>query len=317
MPYQRRQATDVFVPLLLISLALFPSVGCQSFQPTLRNPFNRHKISQADQVRQWNKGGIEALQNGRLDQAKSMFNKAASENPNDEFSHLNLARTLKQEGDMPNAIQHMQRASEIAGNNDPRLIVELGEMYLASGQWLPAKRQAELALELDHRFAPAWALKGTTSLAKGDYDSALADFQCAAGIDGNLPGIQLSIVQTYQRLNQPLRALSAVEQLLSRYPPDQQPESALIAKSVALVELKQLSPAIEVLTRASERESVSAEVFLRLGQAQLLAGQASQARLTLTLAKQAFPQQPEFETLLAQLQSDQTSVASLDLPQRR
>ena len=39
----------------------------------------------------------------------------------------------------------MHRAVELAGN-EPKLIVELGEMYLAAGQWLPAKRQSELAL---------------------------------------------------------------------------------------------------------------------------------------------------------------------------
>ena len=288
----------------MVWLVLFSSVGCSSFQP-----FQRAKqFSNAS--KQWTKGGIEALHQGRLSQAKSLFSRATIENPADQTAHINLARTLQRENDLQPAIKHLQQGLELSGNRDPKLMVELGELYLQAGQWLPAKRQAELVLELDPRFAPAWALQGRTNLAKGDLDLALADFQRAAGIDHNLPGIQLTIVQTYQRMNQPLRALSAVEQLLSQYPPDQQPESALVAKSMALMELKQVSPAIELLQAASEREDVSSEVYLRLSQAQLFAGQASQARLTLNRAKLAFPGQTQFDSLLADLHSDAEHVAS-------
>ena len=131
-----------------------------------------------------------------------------------------------------------------------------------------------------------------------------------AGIDPNLPGIELTIVETYQRMHQPLRALSAVEQLLSHYPPDQQPDEAVIAKSVALMELHQTNTAINLLHAASERDDVSSEIYLRLSQAQLAAGQTSQARLTLIRAQQAYPGQTQIDGLLAQLQSPTERVAS-------
>lgn len=286
-----------------VGLLLFAS-GCSGF-----HPFQRAK-QLTSSSKQWTKNGIEALHHGRLSQAKSLFSRAAAENPNDSFAYISLARTLNQEGDLQPAIENFRRGLELSGNRDPKLMVEMGELYLAAGQWLPAKRQSELALELDHRCAGAWALQGKTSLAKGEFDLALADFQRAAGLDPNLPDIELRIVETYQQLNQPLRALSAVEQLLSHYPVDQQPEPALIAKSAALLELQQSGTAIDILQVASERENASSEVFLRLSQAQLIAGQASQARLTLSRAKQAYPNQPEFDSLLAQLQSSVEHVAA-------
>ena len=298
-------AQGLYLVMVLLPI-LSVSMGCQSFQP-LKQATREH----VGIARQWTRGGIEALQSGRLGHAKSCFAKAAAHDPGDQLAHANLARTVIQNGDAKQAIDHMRRAVELS-NNDPRLIVELGEMYLEAGQWLPAKEQAEQAHGIDHRFAPAWALQGRTSLAKGNLESALADFQKAAGFDPELLEVQLAIAETYQKMNQPLRSLSAVEQLLSRYPPGQQPESALIAKSVALIELNKFSPAIAMMRTASQREGASSEIFFRLGQAQLLAGQVSQARLTLIRAQRVFPNQPEFGSLLSKLQSAEQRVARVD-----
>jgi tetratricopeptide (TPR) repeat protein len=280
--------------------------GCQSFKPI--SAAGQQTVASA---RQWTRGGVAALRNVRAKQARTLFSRPSAQDPNEKTVHANLARAAQQQNQSQPAIEHMQRAVELAGN-EPKLIVELGEMYLAAGQWLPAKRQSELALNINHRFAPGWALQAKTSLAKGNLDAALADFQRAAGLDPGLPGVQLAIADIYRRKQQPLRALAAVEQLLNQYPPDQQPERVLLAKSVALMELRQLGPAIEVLQTASHREDASSEVFLRLGQAQLLAGQVSQARLTLNLGKKSFPERGEFDLLLSELQSAQQRLASVD-----
>ena len=280
--------------------------GCQSFQP-LRNATHQ----QVQMARQWTQGGIEALQCGRLKQAKSCFSQAAAHNPNDQIVQANLARAVSRDGDSVKAINHMIRAVELSGN-EPRLVVELGELYLQAGQWLPARRQAELALEIDRRFAPAWALQGKTNLAKGELDDALSDFQRAIGLDPGLCDVQLAIIETYQRKHQPLRALAAVENFLSQFPRDQQPEAAVIAKSIALMELDQPGPAIDLLEVASRRSDASSEVFLRLGQAQLKAGRISQARLTLSQAKSAFPEEPVFDSLLSELQTVTSRIALIE-----
>ncbi len=291
-------------------LSLMLLTGCQTFQP-LKNATHQ----QVQVARQWTRGGIEALQCGRLTQAKSCFTRAAEHNPDDQLIQANLARAVNREGDPAKAIHHMVRAVELSGN-EPRLVVELGELYLQAGQWLPARRQAELALELDRRFAPAWGLKGKTSLAKGQLDEALAEFQRAVGLDSSLADIQLAIVETYQQKQEPLRALSAVEQFLNQFPRDQQPEPAVIAKSIALMQLDHTGAAIDVLKVASQRNGASSEVFLRLSQAQLKAGQTSQARLTLNQARENFPQQPVFDSLLAELQTEPARVAAVS-PQMR
>lgn len=290
-----------------VTFCLISSTGCQSFHPFAQK--TRDSIRSASQ---WACGGLEAVQKGKLDQAKGFFSKAAEENPNDFRVRANLARTLYQSGEKQLAILQMQQAVDLS-RGDSRLQVELGEMYLDAGQWLPARRQAQVAIESNHRFAPAWALRGKTEKAKGNYDQALADFQKALGYDPNLTSVQLQIVDTYQKMGLPMRSLSAVEQVLTKHSSDQQPEAAIIAKSIALINLDQLSPAIDLLETASHRQKASSELFVRLGQAQLLAGQISQARLTLKRGKRAFPNLIVFDQLVAELQSaERQHVVSLE-----
>lgn len=211
----------------------------------------------------------------------------------------------------------MQQAADHS-KGDPRLLIELGEMYLSTGQWLPARRQVELALESNHRFAPAWALSGKTAKAKGDFQQALADFQRALGYAPEMSDVQLEIVDTYQRMGESLRALAAVEQVLSKHPKDEQPNEAIIAKGIALMNLKQFSPAIDLLQTASERDNPASEVFVRLGQAHILAGNSSQARTALNRGKRNFPNLAVFDQLANSISNHETRVATntTDLPVR-
>jgi tetratricopeptide (TPR) repeat protein len=254
---------------------------------------------------------MEAIQKGKLDQAKGFFSKAAQEDPKDFRVRANLARALHQAGDKQLAIREMQHAVELS-RGDPRLQVQLGEMYLDAGRWLESRRLAQVAIETNHQYAPAWALRGETEKLKGNYAQALADFQKALGYAPDMTSIQLQIVDTYQMMGQPLRALSAVEQVLTKHSADEQPEEALIAKGVALMQLKHVTPAINLLAKASRREKASSEVFVRLSQAQLQAGQLSQARMSLSRGQEAYPNLVIFDELLSDLQSRKQRVASME-----
>ncbi len=283
--------------------------GCQTFHPFAQK--TREKISSA---RQWANNGLVAFQEGQLDQAKGLFSRASEQSPNDYKIRANLARTLHQSGDRDQAIAEMSRAVALS-RNDPRMLVTLGQMYLDNRQPDQARQQIELALTSNHRFAPAWELSGRIAKSKGDFNTALADFQKSLGYAPDVSSVQLQIVDTYQAMGEPLRALSAVEQILSKQPLDQQPESTLIAKSAALIELKQFSPAIDLLHAASQRPGASSDVFLRLGHAQLSAGDTTATRATIARGQQAFPHLPVFEQLTQALsQAAQTMPTEAQQP---
>jgi tetratricopeptide (TPR) repeat protein len=285
---------------------LFGASGCQAFKP-----FQQSMRTRVSAARQWTGNGLDAIRRGSLHEAKSCFNKAHSQLPEDHRIVANLARTHAQEGQYAEAIEQMQRAVDMS-HGDPELRIELGEFYLAAGQIDLATEHAEKGISGNHRLASAWLLTGKIKAKQGDQKSAMESYQRALGIDGTREDVQLEIVKTYQRMNQPLRALSAVEQLLEKYPEERQPEVALVAKSTALLQLNQISPAIEVLEFASRRKDASEKIFADLAQAQLRAGRNNQAQETLARAQQSYPNGSLVAELSNRLSSESTRVAALD-----
>lgn len=298
----RRIATVLASIGMMVSI--LTSLGCSSLTPWQKaNSFN------AQQAKRWTNGGLDAFQKGRFSHAQSCFTRAMDHDPNDPQIQAHLAATLVQKGDLPTAIAHLEKSVQRSGNSNPMNNVRLGELYLANGQWIPARRQAEIALNSDRHLPAAWILKGNTEYAKGSWTDALADFQRALGYQPKNSEVHLHIAETYQKMNQPMRALATVEKLLSHFPADQQPEKVLIAKCDALMNLEHYQSAINVLQVATQKADASVDVFVQLGKAQLLAGQTSQARMTLNRAKILFPNEPEIDILVAKLQTDNRDVA--------
>ena len=249
-----------------LAVALMCCSGCQTFAP-----FSQSMRTRVAAARQWTGNGIDAIRRGAVGEARACFSKASSQLPTDHHIIANVARTHYQEGQFEQAIEEMNRAIRIE-DEEPELYVELGEYHLAAGNLQEATALAEKCLDRNHRLAPAWLLKGKVHAARGDHQTALCDFQKAIGIDASSDEAQLQIVQAYRKLGDPLRALSAVEKLLEKYPTGQQPELALIEKSTALLELKQNRTAIENLQSAISGNSGSQQLNVALAQAQELSG---------------------------------------------
>ena len=286
-------AANALATIALATVCLI-CCGCQTMQ-TFKDASKTKVVS----ARNWARSGFEAMHQGRFQQAKTFFSKAASDLPNDHRIMANLARTELQQGNVDRSIAIMERVVE--QSEDPETRCELGEIYLRSGRWIAANQHADRAIEEDRHLAAAWNLKGKLAAAKGDHQRALQLFQRSLAYQTESDEIQMLIAQTYMKLEQPMRALSATETLLNRHPPDRQPETAIIAKSEALLAMQQHPAAIDILKIASNRSDCSKEVFFQLGKAQLHAGRRSQARLTLAKGKQRFPEEDLFTQLAGSL----------------
>ncbi|MEM9942200.1 MAG: tetratricopeptide repeat protein [Planctomycetota bacterium] len=267
---------------------VFTVAGCRAI-----HPFAEKSRAGLATAKSWANRGLEAFQCGHLSQAKGWFLKAANEDPGDFRMRANLARTFRQSGDLAEAIEQMSQAVELS-RGDLELRIELGEMYLESGNWLTARRQAEIALDARQNFGPAWLLLGKTDKSAGDHASALANYQRAIGHGFSDSDVQMELVDVYQKMNQPFRALSTIEQMLSRYSGYDIPQEVLVSKSDILVQLNQLEPAIEILEQVVETDG-NEQAYLKLAQALSLAGKDSQARLTLNEAKRLFPSNSDFD----------------------
>lgn len=239
------------------------------------------------------------MHQGRFQQAKTFFSNAANDLPDDHRIMANLARSEFQQGNVDQAISIMEQAVE--RSSDPALRCELGTMYLDTGRWIAANEHAEKAIQRDRHFSPAWKLKGKLAAAKSDHQRALQLYQRSLAYEAESDEIQMLIAKTYMQLEQPMRALSATETLLSRHPPDRQPETAIIAKSAALLAMEQHPAAIDVLRTASTRPDCSKEIFFELGKAHVAAGQPLQAQLALARGKRHFPDEELFTQLASTL----------------
>lgn len=268
--------------------------GCQTMQS-----FTQVSKTRFVSAGQWARSGFEAMHQGRFPQARNLFSKSGNGMPRDPRSLANLARSEFQRGNVERSIAIMEQAVEQF--DDPTLRCELGELYLRSGRWIAANDHADKAIEKDRHLSAAWNLKGKLSAAKGEHQRALQLFQRSLAHDPESDDLQMQIAQKYMKLDQPMRALSATETLLNRHPPNRQPESAIIAKSEALLAMQQNPAAIDVLEIASNRPDCSKEIFFQLGKAQLKAGQRSQARLTLAKGRQRFPDEELFTKLAGSL----------------
>lgn len=280
-----------------VAVALSLSAGCQTMQS-----FRASSVEKVSSARNWARDGFAAVKQGHLAKAKTCFSNAARDLPEDHRLTANLARTEFEQGNIESAIASMENALSISG--DPALHVEVGEMHLAAGHWLPANRHADLALEKDYRLAQAWMLKGKLAAAKGDRETALKHFHRSSGLDSNCEEVQLLIAQTYLALGRPMQSLSATETLLGQYAPGNQPDQAVLAKAEALVALRQTRPAISLLEMAAARPQCSRQIYFQLGQMQLQAGAPEKARATLARGQQAFPTEPVFGQLLATIAPD-------------
>ena len=296
--------------LLFVMTLVFSCSGCQSFSQLLAR---RGGAAESNRLLQ---GGVNALHDGRLSQAEGLLNRAAETRPNDPRIRENLAKALAQQGKLDLAIANMSQAVA-KSHGDPLLNVQLGKLYLQAGQLPQAAGQAALALEQNRKMPEAWALKADAELAQGNLGSELSHFQRALGYQPTMPEIQIKVAAIQQEMGKPMRSLSTLEHMLRQYPVEQQPESAVLLASRVLVDIKQTDQAIEILTAATERQDATSAVFVQLSKAQLAAGQLSQARLALARATSAYPDQPEIQQQLAELQSSDQRVAVLDSAERR
>ena len=290
---------------LAVCAIVFSLTGCQTLKQF------GCKSTRDIQARQLEMGGQEALSRGRLEQAQDMLSRAVEYAPGDRRIREQLAEVHVMNGTTDQAIAELHKAIELS-QNDPPLLVRLGQVYLANGHLLPAERQIELALDGDRNLPSAWSLKGDALRMRGEFTEALTAYQRSLSLDTLQPSVQIKMAELHQQMKQPNRALSCIEQLLSHYPQDQQPEPALLLEGRILMELDQYSPAIEKLARLTDRQGASEEAFVELCRAQLLAGQPSQARLTLAKATEKFADPSKLTALLDDLKSDEQRRLALN-----
>ncbi len=223
--------------------------------------------------RQLTQQGVNAMERGDWNRAESLLERAVATSDSNADAHRNYAEALSHRGAKAEALAQLEAARQLPGC-DPGLTVRTGEMYLETGQIARAGEMVDEALKLDPKFAPAWALRGRIATATGRPRNALADFQRSLGYAPDNYDAAILIAEAYRQLNEPERALVALQSLSDRYPPGDEPQEVLHLEGLALSALARYDDAARVLSQATQRERPTADLLCHLAQAELLAGRA-------------------------------------------
>jgi tetratricopeptide (TPR) repeat protein len=226
--------------------------------------------------RQHTQRGLSAIDHGQWDEAEVALGKAVETCPTDGEARRHYAETLFRRGAHQAAIAQMQEAVRLSGYDLP-LVVRLGEMQVIDGHWQAALDCAQHALDEDPRLARAWLLRAQAIERSGDARQALADYHRAIRCD---PGNREALLQTaelHRQLDQPQRALAALQSLADTYPLGEEPQHVSYLSGLAYSSLQRHQDAVESYHRAA-RHNPTPEILFRLADAQWQLGRHAAAQ---------------------------------------
>jgi tetratricopeptide (TPR) repeat protein len=285
----------------LLILLVVAAGGCGTF--------GRRTADEVVSARQLSLRGMEAVERGRWQEAETYFNRALETHPSDERAHRQLAEIEWQRGAQDEAVGHMQEAARLSGG-DAAVLIRLGQMQLARGDLVQALHSAEEAIRIDRAEAGAWALKGHVLRQQGQRTEALAAYHRALSHQQHYAEVQLAAADIYRELGLPQRMLGTLDALADRYPPGQQPQQVLLMQGLALKSLGRHQDAVESLALAARCGPASADLLYELADAQLQAGDPTNARLALSQALAQSPQHAASLRLQSHLDAQQQSLSA-------
>ena len=287
---------------LCISLMVLWCSGCSLLS---KGPVAENVVTS----RQLSLRGMEAMQQGNWELAETRFASAVEACPVDERARCRYAETLWQRGEVDEAIVQMNEAVRLSAG-DPQLMVQLGEMYLSRGELSPADRLAERAIAANPQLASAWALKGNVLNRRDLPEQALARYHRALCFQAHYPQVQLAAAEIYRQKNRPQRALATLQLLAEQYLPGEEPAEVRYLEGLALKSLGRYENAVESFQMAMQRDKPNVELLYHLGEAQLLAGDVTNAHLTVSRALEMAPQHVASRQLQTHIASRQQRMAS-------
>lgn len=232
--------------------------------------------------------GISAMDRGDWKRAESLLARAVKTCAVDVDARRQYAEALWHRGALREALTQLEEARRLL-NTDPALAVRAGEVYQALGQSGRAAQLADEALRLDPKFAPAWALHGNVAESTGNPRRALAHYQRALGYDPHNRDVAIQVAEVYRQLNEPERALLALQAVEDRCTPGSEPQRVLYLEGLALAALGRNDEAVGRLTRATTVDRPSPEILCALAEAQWATGDSGSAQ---TCVQQALALDP-------------------------
>ncbi len=275
-----------WIVVILLGVGEGACIGCRAIEKRLPD-------GRLVRGRQLSSRGADLLRRSRYSDAEALFCEAISSCPTDDRAHWGYATTLWSNNQTQAAIQHMQEAVRLSGNN-PEYAVRLGEMYLAQGDKDGAEAQARQVLKTHRDRADAWALLGDAQSQKNDWSNAIESYHRALLIQPDYPKVQLAVAETYRRIGRPNRALATIDRMIDMHPAVGKSGETQLARAKTLIELDRRQEAIAALKSIGDSlpiEDPMKQLDVVACYSQL--GELVDARMSLGRLVQSHPNHPE------------------------
>lgn len=260
--------------------------------------------------------GLQAMHDGRLDAAETLFSEALEVSKSDDRAHWGLAESYWTRGESKQAITHMEQAVRLSAA-DPKLVRRLGRMYLELGQLEAAREHSQWALDLQRESEAAWALQGDCLHAAGEDEQALAAYHRALALRPDYPQVQLQAAEIYHEQGRYDRVLATLDRLQDDVGIEASPPTVDVLRGIAMRQLGRRDEAQRCFLRAAGKDPTNATPHLEMATLALARGDVDQAGISLEKAIELDPDSVRDSLRVQQLQDQQRRLAEATIAATR
>jgi len=199
-------------------------------------------------------------------EAIQFYKALIARNPKSGVGHYWLGRLYMERQSLDDAAKEFEEARRLAPK-DEHAIISLGHIYLRQGKEDEALAAYKQANELTPRVAAVHAGLGTIYFHRKEDDKAETEYNDALMIDPSLSEARYNLSLIYERRKEWDKAVKQWKQLLEDDPNESQARERLARYYMTA---GQYGDAVDEYTMLSEVRQASPEVFLALGEAQIL-----------------------------------------------
>lgn len=187
--------------------------------------------------------GNEAGANGSAPKQKEYLEQLVAAYPNDERAHFNLGGYHFGQQEIPQAIEHYKKATELAANYSPAYNI-LGYAYRQNEDYANAEKAFKKYIELIPNDPNPYDSYGELLLKMGKFDESIAQYRKALSIDKNFIASHSGISANLMYQNKPAEAAAELQQIAGKARSDAESRTALFNQTVVDVDSGQWDKAL-------------------------------------------------------------------------
>jgi tetratricopeptide (TPR) repeat protein len=186
----------------------------------------------------------EAGANGNAAKQKEALDQLVAAYPNDERAHFTLGGYYFGQQDMPQAIEHYKKATELAPTYSSAFNI-LGYAYRQNADYANAEQAFKKYIELIPKDPNPYDSYAELLLKMGRFEESIAQYRKALGIDANFINSYQGIAAALMYQGKPDEAAAELQKITDKARSDAERRTALFALTVLEVDSGKMDKALE------------------------------------------------------------------------